>query len=294
MVIFTFLWEKIKWIVNRIGMKFKSLGGFLDEHHGPTSAFVLIVTLLWVILWSFYQDRKADALYGLVIEQGKNIRLLIRSERRNTTKQIENNTNIVSEKISALETNQKANTKELTEEYAKIVSEKISDLNAKMTGETVRMIIASHENIQRARDDTYKKAIDEACKAGYIYETNQEPDEDGICIFKTGYNWKSGQEDEKGSTLLLTTKEKGNINECLENYFKKEKTEKLKDGFANTDTQKKIFSFLLRKSNIGCLIISPVYEIQYWTPYREEKTRLLTPFAKLGAVIGHIGDKITN
>lgn len=307
MVVFTFLWEKLK-----------SLGRFLVKHEETS---VLIVTLLWVIFWSFYQNWKGNEqtqqinelakthdqdIERVLNEQDQDIERLIKIQKANTEELTKNYIQIVSGMISNLEANQKANTEELTENYSEIVSGKISDLEANMirlvsrnvemlSGETVRKIIASHENIQRASDDTYKKAIDEACKAGYLYETNQEPGEAGVCIFKTGENWKFGQqEDEELSSFLLTIEEKNDIRDCLESYFEKEETEKLKDGFANTDTQKKIFSFLLRESNIGSLIISPVCEIPYWTPYREVKTKHLTPFAKLGAVIGHIGDTMTN
>ncbi len=298
MAVYTHLREIFQWI----GRRFQSLRRFLGKHE---ETCVLIVTLLWVIWWSFYQDRKGDELAAhvneLVSEQGKNIRRLIKIQKANIEELTENYTKIVSEKIFDIETNQKTNTKKLTEEYAKIVSEEISDLDAKMisivsrniemtSGEAVRKIIASHENIQRARDDIYTKALDEACKAGYIYEKNQVPDEAGFRVFITGENWKPGEEDdEKGSSLLLTTEEKKDIGTCLDSYFGKEKSG---DELIDMDRQKKIFQFLLQKAKIGSIVQSPTCEITYRTLYNEKKTELLMPLAKLGAVIGHIGDEL--
>ena len=269
---------------NWIRKIFKSLGSFVDKHHGSITVLVVIATLCWTVWWSLNQDKKGDARTNayekqtdrLVSEQDQDIRQLIQVQEGNTMKLTENYTKIVSGKISDLEAN-----------MIRLVSRNVEMLS----GETVRKIIASHENIQRGRDDTYKKALDEASEEGYIFEINQTPDKPSF--FVTGDNWKPGEADKKGSSSLLTIKEKADIDACLKSYFEKEKTEKRKDGFANKDTQKEIFSFLLRESNIGCLIISPVCEITYRTPYHTEKTELLTPFGKLGAVIGHIGDKIT-
>lgn len=269
MVVLEYLWEIFKWI----GRRFKSLGRFVVGHE---ETCVLIVTLLWVIGWSFYQNWKGDK-WGTAQEK----------------------------RIERLEQNHEENITKLTKEYAKIVSGEISGLETRMNSfverndgmvldETVRRIVASHGNIEKRRDDAFKKALDEGSNGGYIFEINQTPGRSGSGVFVTHYIWRPGWADNEGSSSLLTDEEKKSIDLCLDSYFEKEKNEKRKDGFANKDTQRELFHFVLGESIVGDLTEPPEREIKYWTSYREERIKVLTTFAKLGAVIGHIGDKITN
>ena len=166
-----------------------------------------------------------------------------------------------------------------------------SDNVEMMSGEMVLKIFTSYGNIQRAFDDIYKTALDEALKGGYIFEINEAPGQFGSDVFMTDISWRSGEVSNQGSSYLLTTEEKIDISSCLKSYFEKEKSG---DVFIDMDRQKKIFLFLLQNSNIGSITQSLSCEITYMTSYHESKTELLTPLSKLGAVIGHIGDKIIN
>lgn len=160
--------------------------------------------------------------------------------------------------------------------------------------ETVRRIVASHENIERGREDAYKKALDEGSEGYYIFEINQAPGGAGSGVFVTCDDWRPGEADAKGSSSLLTRKEKESVDSCLDSYFESGDNEKRKDGFPNKEMQREIFFFLLAKSDIGRITEPPKRQIPWWTSYREKKIEVLTPSAKLGAVIGHIGDKITH
>lgn len=204
----------------------------------------------------------------------------------------------VKEKIDLLVSEHKKEVDQIMAKHDTFVSREISDLNKNtkrvvkrngemVLGETVRMIVASHRNIDRALEDAYEQAIDEGEAGGYIFEINQASGGIGSGVFVTELYWRS----DEGSTKLLTAKEKADIKLYLNPYFEKVKREKAEDEFVSESTQEDIFWFLLRESGIGCITEPLEYRIPRQTAYHEKKIEVLTPAAKLGAVIGHIGDK---
>lgn len=236
------------------------------------------------------QDKKADARAIALEEQiNRHINRLVSEQDQD---------------ILQLEQSHTANTEELTEKYRG----EISDLNEEMKrfvernegmvlDETVRRIVASHGNIERAFEDAYEKALDEGSEGGYIFEINQVPGGAGSGVFVTEFDWRPGEGDVRGSSDLLTIEEKKNIELCFKPHFEKVKREKRKYEFVNKSTQEEMFWFLLRESesDIGCITEPLKRQIPRWTsyPYREKRIEVLTPSAKLGAIIGHIGDTIT-
>lgn len=208
--------------------------------------------------------------------------------------------------VDRLQEIHKTSIEELGKEYAKIVSREISGVETRMNSfverndemvldETDRKTIAGHasdKNVEQAREDAYKKALDEGFEGGYIFQINQTPGGFGHRVFVTENTWWRG-DPVKGSSSLLTGEEKDNIDPLLNSYLE-EKSGKRKDGFADPNMQKEIFFFLLAKSGMGRITESPERRILNWASYREKEIEVLSPYAKLGAVIGHIGDKMTN
>jgi hypothetical protein len=90
----------------------------------------------------------------------------------------------------------------------------------------------------------------------------------------------------------LTSEEKKYINKHYELYFLKVMNGKRKNALADPKTQQEIFFFLLTESRLGRIMDPPNWQFSERTSYDEQKIVVLTPFEKLGVVIGHIGDKI--
>lgn len=307
------LWEEYKADKNRlpIGISFASaVISFVGT-------LVVIAGLIWGVYWARAQDDKADARESA--QEEKADARAIAQEKKDADRTIAYETQIarfvgefnnqikrlVSEQkqqIGELQKTHKADIETLTEEYAKIVSEEISDLETEMSSsverndemvldETDRKILASHasdKNVEQAHEDAYKKALDEGREGGYIFEINQALGGLGYGVFRTDEFWvKVGS--------LLTDEEKEDIDLCFDLYFKsKEKSAKRKDGFADPNTQQEIFFFLLAESGIGRITEPPKRQISYWASYREQKIEVLSPYAKLSAVIGRIGDNMSS
>ena len=277
------LWEDFKTDENRlsIGISFSSMVISL------VVALVVIAGFVWGIWWSRAQEKKAG---------DRATAQATKDDAR--TKSFEN-------QVNRLQDIHKASIEKLGKEYAKIVSGEISDLETEMSSfversdemvldEKDRKTLASHasdKNVEQAREDAYKKALDEGVEGYYIFEINQAAGRFGHGVFMTDSTWCRG-DPVKGSSSLLTEEEKEYIDPLLDSYFKEEKSGKRKDGFADPNTQKEIFFFLLAESGIGRITEPPKRQISYWASYREQKIEVLSPYAKLGAVIGHIGDKM--
>ncbi len=248
-------------------------------------ALVVIAGFVWGIWWARAQEKKADDRAAV---QATN------DDAR--TKSFEN-------QVDRLQDIHKVSIEKLGKEYAKVVSAERSDLETEMRSfversdetvldETVRRIVASHGNIERARKDIYEKAVDEGLEGRYIFQLNQVPAGFGSGVFRTHHLCLLGSpEDEgSGSSFLLTKEEKESINSYVDSYLEKEENEKGKGGFADKSTQKEIFFVLLAQSSIGRITESPELLMPNWNSPGE--IEVLSPYAKLGAVIGHIGDKM--
>lgn len=198
---------------------------------------------------------------------------------------------------------QKADIKDLTKEYSDIVSREISGLKTEMNSfvkrndeivldEMARRNIAGHANFNRAIADVYFRALDESCKAGYIFEINQVAGGVGKGVFVTDEIWKHGKGVDKGDSYLLTHQEKASVGARVEAYLAEAKNAGQGGGFLMKDIQEKVSYLVLRGSAVSDITRSLEHEIPYRTLYDEEKTEVLTPFAKMGAVIGYIGDRL--
>ncbi len=193
---------------------------------------------------------------------------------------------------------------EIPDDFTKIVSVEMAGLEAKVKGyaetkdevvlaEAVRRIIASHGNDKRAVSDAYKKAIYAGLAACYIYEINDAPDEFGSNFFMTQEDFRPGTVNVKGSSDLLTVEEKTNINLCVDSYVEKLKSAKPMKELLDRAVQEEVCWFLLQhdKSRIGSVTEPLSLQVERSTSFGM-KTEDMEPYAKVGAIVGYIGDEL--
>lgn len=232
-------------------------------------ALVVIAGFIWTVTWTVYWARAQKTK--------SNDRLTIfQSEVKQLAKDYDR---ITSEKVSAAS----AEAKDYAERNDKVV-----------LAETVRRIIASHGNDDRAIGDGYKKAIEAALTACYIYEANFTPDEFGSNFFMTQLDYRPGPVGMKGSSHLLTIREKNNINLCIKSYLEELKSAKPNKELRDRAVQQEACWFLLqhKESTIGS--VTEPLDLQVDRPTSSgKKIEVMDSYSKVGAIVGYIGDELS-
>ena len=237
----------------------------LNNLHGGIGLLINFAVGLAVIagvIWTVYQDKK----------EGDQLTTL-----QSDLKQL---ARITSERVSAAA----AEAKDYAERNDKVV-----------LAEAVRRIVASHGNSDRAIGDGYKKAIEAGLSARYIYEINDTPDEFGYSFFMTQWDFRPGAGDMRGSSDLLTFREKNNINLCIDYYVEELKSTKTNKNFLDKGAVQQEMCWLLLQhemSYIGSVIEPLDLRIERPTSYGK-KIEVMEPYSKVGAIVGYIGDELS-
>lgn len=292
------LWQEYKDDKNRISIGINFV-----------AVLVVIAGFTWGVYWASAQEKKAEER-AIAQEKKADDRAIVH-EKKDADRAITYEKHIdrlVSEQrqqTAKLEENQKANSEQLGRKYDQIVSRKVSAAEAKANGyaerndevvlaEAVRRIIASHGNGDRAISDGYKKAIDAGRAACYIYAINDTPDEFGSNFFMTQLDYRPGSGYMRGSSDLLTIREKNNINLCIKSYLEELESAKPNKELIDRAVQQETCWFLLQheKSGIGSVIEPLDLEVGRLTSYGK-KIEVMEPYAKVGAIVGYIGDELS-